>query len=193
MAGQGWGGVGSATDRSVGSDQAECGGAPVLLVDLQAQGHRPEQKEAAERWLRSEMAYHGRTYKLGASANFWNSVEPDPLDANSDVGLGGWRWNGELCVAYQATGDARYAEGILTYARAFYHNARPAAKAPDGWTIKYFRGPWHDNWVSTRLQQFLLLAAFLQLLIDWPNFAANQRCIFFCRPLPLFELPLSFK
>jgi len=39
------------------------------------------------------------------------------------------------------------------------------------------------------LQQFLLLAAFLQLLIDWPNFAANQRCIFFCRPLRKKLLP----
>jgi len=111
----------------------------------------PESKAAAERWLDDELEYQGFTYQLGTNMNFWNSVAPDARDANSDVGFAGWRWLGPLCVAYQATGDARYAEAMLTYARAFHHNARPPAKRLS-WTLRSFRGPWHDNWVSTRLQ-----------------------------------------
>ncbi len=136
----------------------------------------PEAKAAADRWLADKLEYHGFTYQLGANMNFWNSVAPDALDANSDVGFAGWRWLGPLCVAYQATGDAKYAEAMLMYARAFYHNARPPAKRLS-WTQRYFRGPWYDNWVSTRLHLGVLWKAY-QYFGNYPDMTDADRVMF---------------
>jgi hypothetical protein len=106
----------------------------------------------ADVWLGDQVEFMGRTYKLGERLNWWNSVMPGNLGADLEPGFASWGiWVHPLITAYIDTGDPKYAEAILTYARSFYHNARPPAKRMTSWGDRWFMGPWQSLSASGRV------------------------------------------
>ncbi|MBI4023601.1 MAG: heparinase II/III family protein [Verrucomicrobia bacterium] len=102
-------------------------------------------------WLGTELALDvnglAKTYPLGADIPWYHDLE----GCDGAPAFEGWGvWGNPLGSAYLATGDAKYAQAILTLARSFYQNARPPAQRPK----TYFgcSGPWQGLSASGRIQ-----------------------------------------
>ncbi|MBI4027374.1 MAG: heparinase II/III family protein [Verrucomicrobia bacterium] len=100
----------------------------------------PKVWQRPDAWLGKEITFivndQPKTYTVGAGINWFicGDGEPD---------IKGWSWWGNcLTSAYLATGDPKYARGVLTYAQSFYQNCRPPVefRRPIYWSG--VMGPW---------------------------------------------------
>jgi hypothetical protein len=98
----------------------------------------PEMRYRPDAWLGKEIPF-----------NVNGEVEVYPVGERSDwfkIGDGmpdiaGWSsWGNILSEAYLASGDPKYAQGLLTYLRAFYRDCRPPAQRTTSWSGAL--GPW---------------------------------------------------
>jgi hypothetical protein len=104
-----------------------------------APGHdSSEMRSRPDAWLGKEMIFNVngqlKTYEIGERINWFQIGDGLPDFA-------GWStWGNVLAEAYLATGDVKYAQGLLMYARAFYRDCRPPAQRTTSWSG--ILGPW---------------------------------------------------
>jgi hypothetical protein len=92
----------------------------------------------ADAWLGKTMTFDvngaKRTLEIGARADWFHLSDGWP-------DIAGWSsWGNALADAYLATADPKYAQGLLTYVRAFYRDCRPPAQRTTSWDGSL--GPW---------------------------------------------------
>src|SRR5438034_537248 len=91
---------------------------PTLLVVLLA-------TSSLVAWLGAGITFNVngelKTYPVGERVDWFKIGDGVP-------DIAGWSsWGNILAEAYLASGDEKYAQGLLTYARAFYRDCRPPA------------------------------------------------------------------
>lgn len=88
--------------------------------------------------------------------------------------IAGWSsWANILAEAYLASGDPKYARGLLTYLRAFYRDCRPPAQRTTSWSGAL--GPWS---VGGRGRAMGLLQWLYQVLAESPETTDADRTMF---------------
>jgi len=108
--------------------------------------------ENADKWLASEISFPNpyvkrepRKFPLGQNMNWWLGCKGCESGMLTD-----WYFAPPLAEAYQSSGDPRYAERLLMFARDFYPTAgRPPAQRPATWLG--CGGPWRSGSLHTRL------------------------------------------
>lgn len=98
----------------------------------------PELRYRPDAWLGKEIPFNVngevKILPVGERTNWFNIGDGVP-------DLAGWSsWGNILAEAYLASGDPKYAQGLLTYARAFYRDCRPPAQKTTSWSGAL--GPW---------------------------------------------------
>jgi hypothetical protein len=133
--------------------------------------NHPEMRYRPEAWLGKEIAFivndQVRTYPVGERVNWFRIGDGEP-----DVA--GWStWGNILAEAYLASGDPKYARGLLTYIRAFYRDCRPPAQRTTSWSGAL--GPWA---VGGRGRAMGLLQWLYQVLGGSPVITDADRTMF---------------
>ncbi len=133
--------------------------------------NHPEMRYRPDAWLGKEITFtvnnHVRTYPVGERVNWFRIGDGEP-----DVA--GWStWGNILAEAYLASGDAKYARGLLTYVRAFYRDCRPPARRTTSWSGAL--GPWA---VGGRGRAMGLLQWLYQVLGGSPLLTDDDRLMF---------------
>ena len=108
-------------------------------------------------WMADEHEFLGKRYKLGERINWWVTVRPACESFYYEPYYPVWYiWSSPLSRAYTRSGDRKYSDRILTFARSFYENARPPKR--DGycdWHGGSFKAPWHSLSTATRTRYLL--------------------------------------
>src|SRR5436309_4286348 len=131
----------------------------------------PEMHYRPEAWLGKEITFNVndqvKTYPVGERVDWFRIGDGEP-----DVA--GWSsWGNILAEAYLASGDRKYAQGLLTYVRAFYRDCRPPAQRTTSWSGAL--GPWA---VGGRGRAMGLLQWLYQVLGDSPVMTDADRTMF---------------
>lgn len=131
----------------------------------------PQQRDRPDAWLGGQITFdvNGqlKTYEVGEHINWFNIADGEPDFA-------GWStWGNRLAEAYLATGDAKYADGLLTYVRAFYRDCRPPAQRTTSWSGAL--GPWA---VGGRGRAMGILQWIYQVVADAPGTTDADRTMF---------------
>ncbi|MBI4027364.1 MAG: heparinase II/III family protein [Verrucomicrobia bacterium] len=98
----------------------------------------PEMRYRPDAWLGKEIPFNVNdkveTFEVGEGIDWFKMGDGFPDFA-------GWSsWGNILSEAYLASGDPKYAQGILMYARSFYKNCRPPEQVTTSWSGAL--GPW---------------------------------------------------
>ncbi|MBI3860934.1 MAG: heparinase II/III family protein [Planctomycetia bacterium] len=131
----------------------------------------PELRYRPEAWLGNEITFNvnGKleAIAVGERADWFRMGDGVP-------DIAGWSsWGNILAEAYLASGDTRYAQGLLTYIRAFYRDCRPPVHKTTSWSGAL--GPWA---VGGRGRATGLLQWLYQVLAAAPVTTDSDRTMF---------------
>lgn len=131
----------------------------------------PEMRYRPDAWLGKEITFNvnGKleTYPVGERSDWFKMGDGVPDFA-------GWSsWGNILAEAYLASGNTKYAQGLLTYLRAFYRDCRPPAQRTTSWSGAL--GPWA---VGGRGRAMGILQWLYQVLSAFPGTTDADRTMF---------------
>jgi hypothetical protein len=131
----------------------------------------PEIRYRPDAWLGKEITFNvnGKleAIAVGEHADWFRIGDGVP-------DIAGWSsWGNILAEAYLASGDAKYAQGLLTYIRAFYRDCRPPIHKTTSWSGAL--GPWA---VGGRGRAMGLLQWLYQVLAAAPPTTDADRTMF---------------
>lgn len=131
----------------------------------------PESRYRPDSWLGNSIPFNVngqiRIFPVGERTDWFMMGDGVPDFA-------GWSsWGNILAEAYLASGDPKYSEGLLKYARAFYRDCRPPAQRTTSWSGAL--GPWA---VGGRGRAMGILQWVYTVLAESPPMTDDDRLMF---------------